>query len=124
MADDDGLKLSDWSADKATLIRIDKHIQLCAVCSRNNELGLWFEELLNLRREIIPKMTDEEETKCEDYKVRIRERLKMLKSWGHDPVYAASVKDMLDRYDVFLRKTADAHNMLLRNQVTDDIMDI
>jgi len=54
-----------WNMAKAYLQRIDSLLTHCAFCHYHDMGSQWYKTLLNLYKEIYPKMTAEEKKECD-----------------------------------------------------------
>lgn len=126
--DETEYRQTDWDSSYATLQRIDsiiKHlhtIRILGVPGRNNNLS-YLDTIDRLYMEAQTKMSKEEINKSQEFQTKISE---LFENFGKIIYNQASIyyimawreiKQVVRLYEIFLMKTLDRHNMLMRDKV-------
>jgi len=106
--------MTEFNSNKATLMRVDKRINLQDFSSYEEDLHGWFKILKIARRELLPKLPPEEYNEVEGMVVRLKQ-LDYLYQNNRTLDVAYDFEDLLDRFDILLRKRMDQRGMLLRD---------
>jgi len=109
---------TDWSMDKATLMRIDDALKMAATASFRDDYMEWFKALSFLRREAIVKMKPPEIEECNMMFRKLENFLAYLES--NKALKTQSVftqaDNRLDEFEIYLRGIMNERGMLLKDR--------
>ena len=117
---DTNIKLTDWSSDKATLMRLDDQLKVCHYARFTKDPEKWKSALECIYMEVLPKMSKKEVADIDKIFEEIYTLISKLNSCLYHGANPAHIKKILNirlfYVEKELRKSADAHGMLLREK--------